>query len=106
MAAAYNILLVPSEYAEDFARSGYDDMGNTSGAYVEFDITDIAQSFAVPAVYNFFFPQFTNTHSITIICSLFIICRMCRKVPAVFQKDYSVIKLLIMLKRGERQLEK
>jgi predicted naringenin-chalcone synthase len=68
------IFMVPAENTPDFAGTGYNNMSNMAGADIEFNITDITESLAVPAVDDFLLPKLTDAHSITHIVSWFIIC--------------------------------
>ena len=55
-------------------------MCNHTGAYIEFNITDKAQSYTVSTINDFFFAKLTNAHIITHILSWFIICEGIEKV--------------------------
>jgi hypothetical protein len=48
--------VVPAENPPYLTGTGYDDVGNLTGADIEFNITDIAETYTIPAVNNFFFP--------------------------------------------------
>ena len=52
---------IPEE-PEEFARSRYDDFLQTSGAKVEFHITDKAQTGTISAVDDFLLTQIAKTH--------------------------------------------
>jgi hypothetical protein len=55
IAATDDILMISSQYSEYFTGPGYYDMGDTSIAFVELNITDITQSPTISAVYYFLF---------------------------------------------------
>lgn len=50
-----HIFLFPSEDPTEASRSGDDQMCDTSGTLVKFDVTDISQSFTVTDIDDFFF---------------------------------------------------
>lgn len=49
-------------------------MGYLPRTYIKFDIANITESFTIPTINYFLFPEFTNAHIITHIYSWFIIC--------------------------------
>jgi hypothetical protein len=57
--------VVPAENAPYLTRAGNNDMSDMTGTDIEFDITDITQPHAIPAVDDFLFAKLAYTHIIT-----------------------------------------
>jgi hypothetical protein len=66
IAAVDDIFVVPAENAPYLTGTGNNDMSDMAGADIKFDIADVAQPHAIPAIDDFFIPKLAYTHIITL----------------------------------------